>query len=82
MAVKEYTLTADGGESHFGVNYIGHFLLTNLLMDKLVTAKTGARIINVSSFEYLTSGIRDDWNFKVRFSLSIEAVDEETERAV
>lgn len=66
MATKDYTTTAEGIELQFGVNHIGHFLLTNLLMEKLLAAKKGARIINLSSFGYLMSGIRDDWNFKVR----------------
>ena len=48
MFAWKRTLTEDGQESQFQVNYLGHFLLTNLLLDKLKAAKA-ARIINVSS---------------------------------
>jgi NAD(P)-dependent dehydrogenase (short-subunit alcohol dehydrogenase family) len=64
MAVKEYTLTADGIESQLGTNHVSHFLLTNLLMPKILAAGKGARIINVSSDGYLISPFRfEDYNF-------------------
>ncbi|KAK1265912.1 hypothetical protein QJS04_geneDACA009141 [Acorus gramineus] len=48
-----YQLSMDGVEMQFAVNHLGHFLLTNLLLEKLkVTAKeTGiqGRIVNISS---------------------------------
>jgi dehydrogenase/reductase SDR family protein X len=47
-----YSLTKDGFESQFAVNYLGHFLLTHLLMPRLIAAgKKGqaARILNISS---------------------------------
>ncbi|KAH8597032.1 hypothetical protein B0O99DRAFT_569733 [Bisporella sp. PMI_857] len=65
MAIKDYTTSKDGIEYQFAANHVGHFLLTNLLMDKLFAAGGGARIINVSSFGCLSGGVRfDDWNFK------------------
>ena len=65
MAVEKYTTTPEGIELQFGINHIGHFLLTKLLMDKILAAKQGARILNVSSFGYMCGGIRPDYNFKV-----------------
>jgi len=47
-----FKLTADGYESHFAINFLGHFLLTHLLLPQLrVAGKEGknARIVNVSS---------------------------------
>ncbi|XP_035873144.1 dehydrogenase/reductase SDR family member on chromosome X [Phyllostomus discolor] len=44
--------TADGFEEHFGVNYLGHFLLTNLLLDTLQESGCpgrSARVVTVSS---------------------------------
>jgi NAD(P)-dependent dehydrogenase (short-subunit alcohol dehydrogenase family) len=40
------TFTADGFESTFGVNHLGHFLLVNLLLPRLTTP---ARVVVVSS---------------------------------
>ncbi|XP_068659896.1 short-chain dehydrogenase TIC 32, chloroplastic-like isoform X2 [Aristolochia californica] len=51
-----FQLSDDGVELQFATNYLGHFLLTNLLLDKLKsTAKeTGVegRIVNVSSIAH------------------------------
>ncbi|KAM3077496.1 hypothetical protein ACMFMG_006835 [Clarireedia jacksonii] len=65
MALQEFSTTPDGIEMQFGVNHIGHFLLTNLLMDKILVSGKGGRIVNVSSLGHIMSGVRfDDWNFK------------------
>jgi NAD(P)-dependent dehydrogenase (short-subunit alcohol dehydrogenase family) len=42
-------ITADGFELHFGVNHLGHFALTQLLLGRLTASGPGARIVNVSS---------------------------------
>jgi len=73
MAVKEYEESRDGVEMQFAANHIGHFLLTNLIMGKILVAGEGegARVVNVSSGGYVCSGVRfEDWNFEVFILLS------------
>jgi len=59
--------TADGFETQFGTNHLGHFLLTHRLTPALVRAAPGARIVNVSSAGHRASDIGwDDPNYARR----------------
>ncbi|MFW5944766.1 MAG: SDR family NAD(P)-dependent oxidoreductase [Bacteroidota bacterium] len=51
---KNRELTNDGFEKTFQVNYLAHFLLTNLLMDLLENGER-ARVVNVSSMVHSTA---------------------------
>lgn len=57
-------VTKDGFELHFGINHLGHYLLTRLLLERLretAAAHGEARIVNVSStMHYRAKGI--DWD--------------------
>lgn len=58
-----YYVTEDGYESQFAVNYLGHFLLTHLLMPQLRSAgkqDLNSRIINVSSCANILGNINMD----------------------
>ncbi len=58
--------TAEGCEMQFGVNHIGHFLLTNLLMPLLAQGE-GARVVCLTSAGHKYSPILfDDLHFDIR----------------
>ena len=66
-----YQLTVDGVETQLATNHLGHFLLTNLIMDKIL-ASSAPRVVNVSSEGHRVSPVRfGDYNFDVRFPLHI-----------
>lgn len=58
VTLKRQT-TSDGFEAMTGVNHLGHFLLTNLLLEAILRAPQG-RIVNVSSGAHRIG--RFDWN--------------------
>lgn len=64
--------TEEGFEEHFGVNYLGHFLLTLLLLDILKrSGKHGScsRVVNVSSSAHRAGEVKlDDLQSKQRYS--------------
>ena len=69
MTLK-HQLNAEGIETQFGANHIGHFLLTNLLMSQLLTAAKSStpgstRVVNLTSLGHRLSPVRfHDYNFE------------------
>jgi len=54
-----YRRTSDGFEMQFGTNHLGHFALTGLLLDLLVST-AGARVVTVSSGAHHIGWMRFD----------------------
>ena len=66
VMASPYSKTVDGIESQFGINFVGHFLLTNLLLPKMLERGVPIRVVNVSSSGYRFGPVRfEDWNFGV-----------------
>ena len=77
MCTTPYQTTKQGIELQFGTNHIGHFLFTNLLMEKILAASKGARIINVASLGYDLGGFPFDdinWDVSDHNSIAVESV--------
>lgn len=68
MAPRDYLVSKHGIESQFAVNHVGHFLLTNLLIQEGLVGGQGTTIVNVSSLGYqLAEANLEDPNFQVSF---------------
>jgi len=68
IMIPPYELTRDGFESQFGVNHLGPFALTNLLLDKL-RATPGARVVSTASIAHKGGKIHfDDINAEKNYS--------------
>ncbi|XP_076273427.1 uncharacterized protein LOC143204630 [Rhynchophorus ferrugineus] len=69
-----YVESLDGYESQFSTNYLGHFLLTHLLLPELKRAgseKSYSRVVNVSSCAHVLGRINfDDINCRNRYIAS------------
>ncbi|GAB6025662.1 hypothetical protein CHUAL_011653 [Chamberlinius hualienensis] len=68
-----YGETAEGFEHHIGVNYLGHFLLTRLLLPQLKASGTSnhrSRVVNVSSCVAFVGNINYD-KFKNKWVKSL-----------
>ncbi|XP_034107861.2 retinol dehydrogenase 14-like isoform X2 [Drosophila albomicans] len=63
-----HMLTKEGFEMQLGVNHMGHFLLTNLLLD-LLKKSSPSRIVNVSALAHVDGSINfDDLNSEKSYS--------------
>jgi len=61
IMITPFSLNSDGFESQLCVNYIGHFLLSHLLLPQLKQGSTErhhARIVNVSSLAHYSGSIK------------------------
>jgi NAD(P)-dependent dehydrogenase (short-subunit alcohol dehydrogenase family) len=59
IMIPPLSFTEDGFETQMGVNYLGHFLLTSLLLPALNKAE-GARIVSLSSIAHKRANISFD----------------------
>ena len=63
-AKKEFVLSKDGVEQHFASNFLGHFILTNLLAETIIENK--GIVLNIASMAYtLAETNTEDPNFSV-----------------
>lgn len=71
IMATNYKLSPDGFESQLATNHLGHFLFTNLIMDKILASST-PRVVNITSDGHRLNPMRwDDYNFRVGFFMTI-----------
>jgi len=59
LMMAPYSVTKDGFESQMGINHLGHFALTGVLMDVL-RKSPGSRVVNVTSLSHRQGNIDFD----------------------
>src|SRR2546430_5841554 len=69
---KNRTLTEDGIEATFAVNHLGYFLLTQLLLERIIRSAP-ARIVNVASIAHRRASMNFDDLFYERGYLLMKA---------
>ncbi len=60
MALPVRSTTADGFETQFGTNYLGHVALTAALMPALLRSRFGSRVVNLASLAHRKGRIAFD----------------------
>ncbi|KAI9164119.1 Adenylate-forming reductase [Paramyrothecium foliicola] len=64
IMATDFALSTDGFESQFATNHLGHFLFTNLIIEKILKSAS-PRIVSVSSDGHRLNPIRwADYNFR------------------
>lgn len=71
VMMPPYTKTEDGFELQLGANYLGHFLLTGLLLDTILKSQH-SRIVTLSSIAHKNGKINfDDLQSEKKYSASV-----------
>lgn len=71
VMMPPYSKTEDGFELQFGANYLGHFLLTGLLLPKLL-ATPNSRIVSLSSIAHKSGTINfNDLQSEQKYTASV-----------
>ncbi|PTB68505.1 NAD(P)-binding protein [Trichoderma citrinoviride] len=64
MAIPEREINKNGLEAHLATNFLGHFVLTTLLLPQLKAAGPKARVVNIVSGGFYVQPFRfSDYNF-------------------
>ena len=63
VIANPFSKTVDGIESQFATNHLGHFLFTNLILDKILASPHPRVVVVSSSAMWCAPVIFDDYNF-------------------